>query len=188
MAFLKHIVKRSEDAHFLFLFCLWKYFQGEYTGPKHSPWKWAHVPSFSAVLAKCLGVFLVAAVTPACTTWTPTPTWRPRTAPSSHLGLKAWPLCQEQRVQLVRARKAGCTLQKYILLASDLSLLFRLTRNGRSFPRLLRPLSPERKVGRWWKCPWRNAAPPRGGFLRWTRKCTRWLSALGPYAELTGSP
>lgn len=83
--------------------------------------------------------------------------------------------------------EAVCTVQKPIPLVFNLSLLFRLTRNGRSSPHLhLHHLTPERKTSHWWKSPWRNPAPLRAGLSWWIWKCTRWFPAVCPHAHLTG--
>lgn len=76
--------------------------------------------------------------------------------------------------------------QKQILLFFNLLLLllFRLTRNGRSFPRSYRHLTPERKTGHWLKFLWRNQTPLRLGPLWWTQKCTRWISAICSHRDL----
>lgn len=88
----------------------------------------------------------------------------------------------------MRPMEAACTVQKHILSVFALSLLFRLTRNGRSFPLLYRHhLTPEGKTGHWLKCPWRNPARLRVGLSWWIQKCTRWFSAICLHASLTGS-
>lgn len=125
------------------------------------------------------GVFMVASPFPACATWGP---------PTEAIG---WPP-HYSWAEGPRPGKGGllyhgavCTVQGHILLAFNLSLLFRLTRNGRSFLHLrLHHLTPDRKTGHWLKCPWRNPAPPRVGLSWWIQKCTRWFSAIWPHAYL----